>query len=113
MTIVTNLGFPRIGARRELKRALESHWRGDTDATQLQHTACELRARHWRLQREAGVDLPPSNDFSLYDHVLIPHSWSTPFHSATAPWQMLIRWPVTSRWRVVAKLTGLTCTLWR
>ncbi|AAO29157.1 5-methyltetrahydropteroyltriglutamate--homocysteine S-methyltransferase [Xylella fastidiosa subsp. fastidiosa] len=70
MTIVTNLGFPRIGARRELKRALESHWRGETDATQLQHTARELRARHWRLQRDAGVDLPPSNDFSLYDHVL-------------------------------------------
>ncbi|HHW4680668.1 MAG TPA: 5-methyltetrahydropteroyltriglutamate--homocysteine S-methyltransferase, partial [Xylella taiwanensis] len=70
MTIVTNLGFPRIGARRELKRALENHWRGDTDATQLQHTARELRAQHWRLQREAGVDLPPSNDFSLYDHVL-------------------------------------------
>ncbi|MCD7098062.1 5-methyltetrahydropteroyltriglutamate--homocysteine S-methyltransferase [Stenotrophomonas sp. MMGLT7] len=70
MTIVTNLGFPRIGARRELKRALESHWRGETGATQLQGTARELRARHWRLQREAGADLPPSNDFSLYDQVL-------------------------------------------
>ncbi|WP_066092516.1 5-methyltetrahydropteroyltriglutamate--homocysteine S-methyltransferase [Xanthomonas massiliensis] len=70
MTIVTNLGFPRIGARRELKRALESHWRGETDAAQLQAAARELRARHWQLQREAGVDLPPSNDFSLYDQVL-------------------------------------------
>ncbi|KRG86748.1 5-methyltetrahydropteroyltriglutamate--homocysteine methyltransferase [Stenotrophomonas daejeonensis] len=70
MTSVTNLGFPRIGARRELKRALESHWRGETDAAQLQATAAGLRARHWKLQREAGVDLPPSNDFSLYDHVL-------------------------------------------
>lgn len=70
MTIVTNLGFPRIGARRELKRALESHWRGETGAAQLQDTARELRARHWRLQREAGADLPPSNDFSLYDQVL-------------------------------------------
>ena len=70
MTIVTNLGFPRIGARRELKRALESHWRGETDAAQLLDTARELRARHWRLQREAGVDLPPSNDFSLYDQML-------------------------------------------
>jgi len=70
MTSVTNLGFPRIGARRELKRALESHWRGESDAAQLQATAAELRVRHWRLQREAGVDVPPSNDFSLYDHVL-------------------------------------------
>ena len=70
MTSVTNLGFPRIGARRELKRALESHWRGESDAAQLQATATELRVRHWKLQREAGVDLPPSNDFSLYDHVL-------------------------------------------
>ena len=70
MTSVTNLGFPRIGARRELKRALESHWRGQSDAAQLLATAAELRVRHWTLQREAGVDLPPSNDFSLYDHVL-------------------------------------------
>jgi 5-methyltetrahydropteroyltriglutamate--homocysteine methyltransferase len=70
MTIVTNLGFPRIGARRELKRALESHWRGETDTAQLLDTARELRARHWHLQREAGVDVPPSNDFSLYDQVL-------------------------------------------
>lgn len=70
MTTVTNLGFPRIGARRELKQALESHWRGDTDVAQLQATAAGLRARHWRLQRDAGVDVPPSNDFSLYDQVL-------------------------------------------
>jgi 5-methyltetrahydropteroyltriglutamate--homocysteine methyltransferase len=70
MTRVINLGFPRIGARRELKRALESHWRGETSAEQLQHTARSLRQRHWQVQREAGVDLPPSNDFSLYDQVL-------------------------------------------
>jgi 5-methyltetrahydropteroyltriglutamate--homocysteine methyltransferase len=70
MTIVTNLGFPRIGARRELKRALESHWQGQSSAAQLQDSARELRARHWRLQTDAGVDVPPSNDFSLYDHVL-------------------------------------------
>ena len=68
--LVTNLGFPRIGARRELKRALESHWRGDTDAAQLQQTARELRQRHWRLQKDAGADVVPVNDFSLYDHVL-------------------------------------------
>ncbi|WP_269792435.1 5-methyltetrahydropteroyltriglutamate--homocysteine S-methyltransferase [Stenotrophomonas sp. Iso1] len=70
MTTVTNLGFPRIGARRELKHALEGYWRGESDAAQLQASAAALRARHWQLQRDAGVDVPPSNDFSLYDHVL-------------------------------------------
>ena len=70
MTTVTNLGFPRIGARRELKLALEAFWRGESDADALQATARELRLRHWRLQQDAGVDRMPSNDFSLYDHVL-------------------------------------------
>lgn len=70
MTNVTHLGFPRIGARRELKQALESHWRGETSADTLRARAEALRAHHWQLQREAGVDVPPSNDFSLYDHVL-------------------------------------------
>lgn len=70
MTIVTNLGFPRIGAKRELKRALEAYWRGDIAAESLQTTARELRRRHWRLQKEAGADTVPCNDFSLYDHVL-------------------------------------------
>jgi len=67
---VTNLGFPRIGAKRELKRALESHWRGDLDAQQLQQLAAELRLTHWQLQRKAGADVVPCNDFSLYDAVL-------------------------------------------
>ncbi len=70
MTLVTTLGFPRIGARRELKHALEAYWRGDADADSLQHTARQLRRRHWQLQREAGANVVPCNDFSLYDHVL-------------------------------------------
>lgn len=70
MTIVTNLGFPRIGAKRELKRALERHWSGEDDTATLQASAAALRARHWQLQVDAGVDVPPSNDFSLYDQVL-------------------------------------------
>ncbi|KAF1699072.1 5-methyltetrahydropteroyltriglutamate--homocysteine S-methyltransferase [Pseudoxanthomonas jiangsuensis] len=70
MTLTTNLGFPRIGARRELKHALESHWRGELSADQLHAVGRQLRARHWTLQRDAGIDLPPSNDFSLYDQVL-------------------------------------------
>jgi 5-methyltetrahydropteroyltriglutamate--homocysteine methyltransferase len=70
MTTLTNLGFPRIGVKRELKQALESFWRGEATASELQDTASELRKRHWQLQREAGADVVPCNDFSLYDHVL-------------------------------------------
>ncbi len=65
-----NLGFPRIGANRELKRALEAYWRGATVSEDLQATARELRARHWRMQQEAGIEQIPSNDFSFYDQVL-------------------------------------------
>ena len=69
-THVTTLGFPRIGARRELKRALEAFWRGESSAEDLQATAAGLRLKHWQLQRAAGADSVPVNDFSLYDHVL-------------------------------------------
>ena len=70
MTLATNLGFPRIGRQRELKRALESHWSGKSSAEALLATAKELRAEHWRLQRAAGIEHVPSNDFALYDQVL-------------------------------------------
>src|SRR2546427_357001 len=65
-----NLGFPRIGTKRELKRALESFWSSKTDEAQLLETAKAIRAENWRTQQAAGIDLIPSNDFSLYDHVL-------------------------------------------
>ena len=70
MAIATNLGFPRIGAGRELKSALEDHWAGQIDQTQLQTTAATLRSSHWQLQHNAGIEQIPCNDFSLYDHVL-------------------------------------------
>lgn len=70
MPHVTYLGFPRIGRRRELKRALESHWKGEAPAAELLETAAALRQRHWQLARDAGADSVPVNDFSLYDHVL-------------------------------------------
>ena len=70
MTTVTNLGFPRMGARRELKQALEGYWRDEALRPQLLDTARQLRERHWQLQREAGAHMVPCNDFSLYDHVL-------------------------------------------
>ncbi|MDF3980599.1 5-methyltetrahydropteroyltriglutamate--homocysteine S-methyltransferase [Luteibacter sp. PPL201] len=70
MPHVTYLGFPRIGRRRELKRALESHWKGDTTTDDLLAVAASLRRRHWKLACDAGADSVPVNDFSLYDHVL-------------------------------------------
>jgi 5-methyltetrahydropteroyltriglutamate--homocysteine methyltransferase len=70
MPIPTNLGYPRIGADRELKRALEGYWRGSLDRDALVAAARELRARHWHRQSELGIEQIPSNDFSLYDHVL-------------------------------------------
>ncbi|PZV81004.1 methionine synthase (B12-independent) [Algoriphagus aquaeductus] len=65
-----NLGYPRIGSNRELKKACESYWSGKTSANELQNTAASIRLFNWRLQKEAGIDLIPSNDFSLYDQVL-------------------------------------------
>jgi 5-methyltetrahydropteroyltriglutamate--homocysteine methyltransferase len=70
MSLVTHSGFPRIGLKRELKRELESHWRGETSEQALLDTARMLRRRHWQLAVDAGVDVVPCNDFSLYDHVL-------------------------------------------
>lgn len=70
MVCATNLGFPRIGARRELKKAVEAYWKGRSSNTELLQTAADLRAKHWALQKNAGLDHIPSNDFSFYDQVL-------------------------------------------
>ena len=63
-------GFPRIGARRELKFATERHWRGEVSEPELLEAAKRIRIDNWRFMQKAGIDLIPSNDFSLYDHVL-------------------------------------------
>ena len=63
------LGFPRMGAHRELKFALERHWRGELSADALQATGAELRASHWQLQKDAGLDFVTVGDFAFYDHV--------------------------------------------
>ncbi|HVC70488.1 MAG TPA: 5-methyltetrahydropteroyltriglutamate--homocysteine S-methyltransferase [Acidimicrobiales bacterium] len=66
----TNLGMPRIGPRREMKRAIEAYWAGQADAAQLAEAGRLVRARNWRVQLEAGIEDIASNDFSLYDQVL-------------------------------------------
>jgi len=70
MTVASNLGFPRIGHRRELKVALERFWSGELNETGLEATARGLRTKHWKLQAGSGIGHVPSGDFSLYDHVL-------------------------------------------
>jgi len=68
--IAHNLGYPRIGARRELKFALEAYWRGEIGAAELQIRGAKLREENWRAQRDAGLDLVPVGDFAWYDQVL-------------------------------------------
>ncbi len=71
MTVsVASLGFPRIGPRRELKFALEKFWAGTISQDELEEAAQGLRTATWARQKALGVDWLPSNDFSLYDHVL-------------------------------------------
>ncbi len=70
MVYAANLGYPRFGAKRELKRALESFWAGKTAEADLLETGKQLRLTHWQLQQEAGIDIIPSNDFSFYDQML-------------------------------------------
>lgn len=65
-----NLGYPRIGSNRELKKANESYWSNQISAEELLATAAAIRKQNWQLQAEKGIDLIPSNDFSLYDQVL-------------------------------------------
>ncbi|HYD79680.1 MAG TPA: 5-methyltetrahydropteroyltriglutamate--homocysteine S-methyltransferase [Paucimonas sp.] len=70
MALAHVLGFPRIGAQRELKFALEAFWRGEIDEAALRAAGRDLRARHWRLQADAGLAYVTVGDFAWYDHVL-------------------------------------------
>ncbi|KAL9009670.1 MAG: hypothetical protein Q9173_005324 [Seirophora scorigena] len=64
------LGFPRMGVNRDLKKATEAYWAGNLSQKDLLAEGKRLRLAHWKLQKDAGVDIIPSNDFSYYDHVL-------------------------------------------
>ncbi|CAF0699078.1 5-methyltetrahydropteroyltriglutamate--homocysteine S-methyltransferase [Candidatus Methylacidithermus pantelleriae] len=71
MALLTHtLGYPRIGTRRELKKALESFWEGKLSQQELLSIGSQLRKEAWLEQTQQGIALPASNDFSLYDHVL-------------------------------------------
>jgi 5-methyltetrahydropteroyltriglutamate--homocysteine methyltransferase len=68
--ITHNLGYPRIGNNRETKKALEAYWSGKISYEALIRTGKEIKLKNWQLQRDMGIDLIPSNDFSFYDHIL-------------------------------------------
>ncbi len=70
MAISHNLGFPRIGAQRELKKAMEAYWKGEMDETGLRSVGKALRTQNWQLQQAAGIDLIPVGDFAYYDQML-------------------------------------------
>ncbi|WP_319479984.1 5-methyltetrahydropteroyltriglutamate--homocysteine S-methyltransferase [uncultured Draconibacterium sp.] len=67
--LTQNLGFPRIGAQRELKRACEKFWKGISTLEELQETGRQERLKNWKFQQDSGIDIIPSNDFSFYDQV--------------------------------------------
>lgn len=65
-----NLGYPRIGDQRELKKACEQYWAGKIILEELLNTGRNICNENWKIQKEAGIDLIPCNDFSYYDQVL-------------------------------------------
>lgn len=70
MALAHNLGFPRIGRDRELKKAQEAFWKGELNEAGLRAVGRELRATHWQAQKDAGIELIPVGDFAWYDQVL-------------------------------------------
>nr|WP_294794846.1 5-methyltetrahydropteroyltriglutamate--homocysteine S-methyltransferase [uncultured Mucilaginibacter sp.] len=82
--LTQNLGYPRIGGQRQLKKACEQYWAGKIQLGDLKEVARKIKNENWQTQLEAGIDLIPCNDFSFYDHVLdtslmlgvIPHRYT-------------------------------------
>ncbi len=70
MLLTNNLGYPRVGPFRELKKANEAYWAKKISAEELLQAGLKIREGNWKTQQEAGIDLIPSNDFSFYDQVL-------------------------------------------
>ncbi|WP_276090499.1 5-methyltetrahydropteroyltriglutamate--homocysteine S-methyltransferase [Pedobacter sp. JY14-1] len=68
--LTQNLGYPRIGAQRQLKKACEQYWAGKIGLDELHEAGRKIREDNWKTQLDAGIDLIPCNDFSFYDQVL-------------------------------------------
>ena len=88
------IGYPRVGALRELKFASEKYFRGEIAAEELQATAKQLRAAHLNVQKQNGIDFIPCNDFSFYDTVLdaaVLFGAGFPRSTPISPWRAAIR----------------------
>jgi len=70
MAIATNLGYPRIGLKRELKKALEGYWEGNLSQEELIQVGSDIRRSNWQLHHQVGIQHIPCNDFSFYDQML-------------------------------------------
>lgn len=70
MLLTNNLGYPRVGAFRELKKANEAYWAKKISAEELLQAGLKIRESNWKTQKDADIELIPSNDFSFYDQVL-------------------------------------------
>ncbi|HEY9533009.1 MAG TPA: 5-methyltetrahydropteroyltriglutamate--homocysteine S-methyltransferase, partial [Mucilaginibacter sp.] len=68
--LTQNLGYPRIGSQRQLKKACEQYWAGKIDLNELNQVANKIKQENWQTQLDADIDLIPCNDFSFYDQVL-------------------------------------------
>ena len=68
--LTQNLGYPRIGGQRQLKKACEQYWAGKIDIKELNQVARTIKEENWQTQLNAGIDLIPCNDFSFYDQTL-------------------------------------------
>lgn len=129
MVLATNLGFPRVGAKRELKFAIENFWKGALSESELLKIGADIRSTHWTVQKEAGIKHVPVNDFSFYDHMLdmsallgaVPerYKWSadtvdmaTYFAmargNASAPAMEMTKWFDTNYHYIVPELTTST-----
>ena len=70
MAETSNLGYPRIGKQRELKRVIERYWSGKTGEDEVHAVARDIRQSAWAVQQQAGIQHIPCNDFTYYDHML-------------------------------------------
>ncbi|VFT16643.1 5-methyltetrahydropteroyltriglutamate--homocysteine S-methyltransferase [Pseudomonas aeruginosa] len=109
MALAHTLGFPRIGRDRELKKAQEAFWKGELDEAGLRAVGRQLRAAHWQVQKDAGIQLLPVGDFAWYDQVLTHSLTFGVIPSASGrtarpgrPCIPCSAWPVASATTVVA-----------
>ncbi|KAI8384147.1 5-methyltetrahydropteroyltriglutamate-homocysteine S-methyltransferase [Blakeslea trispora] len=70
MVVATNLGFPYVGAKRELKKSVEAYWSGKISGDELKTAYQKIQEANWKVQKEQGIEHIPSGEYTLYDRVL-------------------------------------------